>query len=226
MKASSAVLPRWGVDALESDEYEFASPWSGELYGELYMESPFSEAEEMELASQLFEITSEEELDQFIGKLLKKAWRGIKKVGGKIIRPIGNVLRGVAKAALPFVGGALGSFIPIPGVGTALGTALGGAVSKALELEFEGLDQEDQEFEMARSFVRLAGTAAKQAAVTPPGPNPTATAQRLVLAAARQHIPGLDGQMMDKSPATSQVRRGQRSGQWIRRGGTIIVLGA
>src|SRR5450830_1702159 len=78
--------------------------------------------------------------------------------------PLGGVLKGIAKQALPFVGGALGSMIPIPGVGTMIGRAAGTALSKALEMELEGLDQEQQEFEMARRFVRIAASAAQGAA--------------------------------------------------------------
>ena len=87
---------------------------------------------------------------------------------GKVARPLGGILKGVAKAALPFVGGALGSFIPIPGVGTAIGSALGGALSKALEAEFQGMEAEERDFEIARRFVQMAGTAARQAALAPP----------------------------------------------------------
>ncbi|MBE7446116.1 MAG: hypothetical protein HS132_13040 [Planctomycetia bacterium] len=163
------------IVGLEADQFEYAFEGDQEMFGEADMESPFTEAEEMELAAELLEISSEAELDQFLGKLFKGAWRGLKKVGsvvGKVARPLGGVLKGLAKKALPFVGGALGSFIPIPGWWHAVGTALGSAVSKALEVEFEGMNEEDQEFEMARRFVRLAGTAAKQVAQTTPGVSP------------------------------------------------------
>lgn len=189
-------------------------------------ESPFSEAEEMELAAELLSITSEEELDQFLGKLFKGAWRGIKKVGraiGKVARPLGRVLKGVAKAALPMVGGALGTLIPIPGVGTAIGRAVGTAVSKALEAGTEGMSEEDQEFEVARRFVRLAGIAARQAATTPSGANPMAAAQAAVASAARQLAPSLSAAGLP-SPLGTGFR--SRRGRWIRRAGNIMVHGA
>src|SRR5215831_17390904 len=50
----------------ETPEFEFQP----EIGGELGMESPFSEAEEMELAAELLGISSEEELDHFLGKLI------------------------------------------------------------------------------------------------------------------------------------------------------------
>lgn len=123
-------------------------------------EGPFNEAEEMEMALELLSVSSEAELEQFLGGLFKKIGKGLKKIA----KPLGGVLKGIAKKALPFVGSALGSFIPIPGVGTALGSALGSAAAKALEMEFSGMESEQQEFEMARRFVRIAGTAAQLAA--------------------------------------------------------------
>lgn len=168
---------------------------------------PFSEAEEIDLAMELLSVSSEEELEQFLGKMFKSAWKGIKKVGsvvGKIARPLGGVLKGLAKKALPFVGGALGSFIPIPGVGTALGSALGGALSQALEAEFEGMDQEQQEFEMARRFVRIAGSAAQLAAQAAPGQDATGAVRQAVTEALRSHM-----------PPSARIRRGQRRAAYL-----------
>ncbi|KQV80827.1 hypothetical protein ASD15_13030 [Massilia sp. Root351] len=152
-------------------------------------EGPFNEAQEMELALELMSVTSEAELDQFLGGLFKGALKGLKKVGsaiGKVAKPLGGALKGIAKKALPFVGGALGSFIPIPGVGTAIGSALGGAVAKALELEFSGMEYEQQEFEMARRFVRIAGTAAQLAASSDGSPQ---AVRKALGEALVQHVP-------------------------------------
>ncbi|NLD68503.1 MAG: hypothetical protein GX644_06770 [Limnobacter sp.] len=150
----------------------------------------------MELAMELLEISDEEEWEQFLGKVFKKIGRGIKKagrfVGRKVLPKLGGALKGLAKKALPFVGGALGSLIPVPGVGTAIGTAVGSAASKALELEFGELDQEDGEFEMARRFVRIAATAADRALSDTSGAKPEAVVRRALLASARQHLPKLD----------------------------------
>jgi hypothetical protein len=212
------------IDALEADEFEYMDEI--DLSGTSEMESPFDEVEEMDLATELLSISNEAELDQFIGKLVKGAFRGLRKVGsavGRIAKPLGGILKGVAKKALPFVGGALGSFIPIPGVGTAVGTALGSAVSKALEAELEGMDSDEQEFEMARRFVRLAGTAAKQAALAQPDTDPQVAARTAVLTAARQHVPGL--QSPATGPSTGAAVASSHSGRWVRRGRRIVLLG-
>jgi hypothetical protein len=180
-------------------------------FGALDGESPFSEEEEAELAMELLTVSSDAALDRFLGKLVKRAWRGVKKAG-KIARPLGGVLKGLAKRALPFVGGALGSFIPIPGVGTAVGTALGSAVGNALEAEFGELEAGDQAFEMARRFVRIAGSAAQQAATAAGGAvEPRQAVHTALAGAARRHLPGLG--------------RGGRGGRWVRRGKQIVVVG-
>ena len=213
MKEFEIAQDEFEADAgeFESDSFEVESDQEFEGQADTEIESPLDEVEEMELAAELLAVSSEEELDQFLGKLFKRAWRGIKKVA----RPLGGILKGIAKKALPFVGGALGSFIPIPGVGTAVGTALGGAASKLLEVDLEGMSPEDQEFELARRFVRLASSAATEAGNAPVGTNPNVAAAAAVRNAASQ----LSGQQV-------QTARRQQSGRWLRRGNKIILLGA
>lgn len=180
------VLPfSGGFSAQFNGEFEEESGGFGEF------EEPFSEVEEMELAMELLSVASEEELDQFLGGLFKKAWKGIKKVGsvvGKVVKPLGGVLKGIAKTALPFVGGALGSMIPIPGVGTMIGKAAGSALASALEMEAEGMDPEQAELEMARRFVRIAGSAAQNAVE---GDGSPAAVRDALLTAMRQHVPSV-----------------------------------
>ena len=213
-----------GIDALEADQFEFLEEYEGLGYSAF--EGPFSEDEEMMLATELLGITDEAELEQFLGKLLSGIRRKVGSVVSRVARPLGGVLKGVAKKALPFLGGAVGSLIPIPGVGTAVGTALGAAVSKALETELEGFSPEDREFEMARRFVRLAGTAAQQAAMAQPNANPLAAVKAAVMAAAQQQMPGVFQETASPTPrATTPSGHPSHSGQWIRRGRTIILLG-
>lgn len=182
---------------------------------------PFSADREQELAMELLSVSSEAELEQFLGNVFSSVWNGVKKVAS----PLGGVLKAVAKRALPYVGGALGSLIPIPGVGTALGRAVGTVVSQALEMEFEGLAPQQQEFEMARRFVRLAGTAAQLAGQGDGSPQSVRTA---VLVATRRHVPALT-----RPPtAGSGVRNGGgaampsgATGRWRRRGNRIVLSG-
>lgn len=209
------------AEAFESEQFEFA--FEGE------MESPFTEAEEMELALELLEVTNEAEMDYFLGNVFKKIGRGIKKIA----KPLGGILKGIAKKALPFVGGALGSFIPIPGVGTAIGRAVGTAASNLFEMELEGLSHEEQELEVARRFVRFAGASARRAAASPSTVSPYAAARRGVTQAARRFVPGLYRRrprgprairprpgIYDPSPG---VEPSAINGRWIRRGHNIVI---
>src|SRR5262245_42480104 len=197
--------------------YELVSEFSG--YAEA--ESPFTEAEEMAFAAELLGVTNDAELDQFLGNIFKK----VGGIVGKVTKgPLGGILKGIAKKALPWVGGALGSFIPIPGVGTAVGSALGTAASKLFELNLEGISYEDQEFEVARRFVRLAGASAQNAAAAPPNASPQAVAKAALMAAAQNHAPGL----LTTAGAGIQAAAGGngQSGRWVRHGRSIILFGA
>lgn len=215
MNAFEIPQEEFEADAGEFESGSFEFGGEHEFYGEtgFEMESQLSEVEEMELAAELLGVSSEQELDQFLGKFFKRIGSGIKKVASG---PLGGILKGLAKKALPFVGSALGSFIPIPGVGTMIGRAVGTAASNLLEFESEGMSPEDQEFELARRFVRLANTAVTEAANAPAGINPTAMAATAVRNAASQ---------LGSSQGQPRHHR-KRSGRWLRRGNKIIVLGA
>lgn len=229
-----------GFGEYESDEYEFGyegedegeyyetygeSEGEGE-YQEMYGESPFSEAEEMELAAELLSISNEEELDQFIGKLLKKAGRA----AGKFIRSplgkqLGGIIKGAAKTALPMIGSAVGNMI-VPGVGGMVGGKLASSAGSMLGLELEGLSQEDQEFEIARQIVRFGGAAASNAAEIEPTAPPRQAAQTAAVTAAQQYAPGLL-KSKGSGQGKSHCRCGQRrSGRWVRKGNKIIIIGA
>lgn len=168
----------------------------------------FGEQQELELALELLAVSNEAELDQFLGKVFKSVWKGIKKIA----KPLGGVLKTVARMALPFVGGALGSMIPIPGVGTALGSALGRAASNALELEFGGELSGEDELEVARRFVRVAGQAAQLAA---DGDGSPRAVEAALSRALQQQLPHFRA-----APQTES-----ESGRWRRRGNRIVLTG-
>lgn len=193
-----------------------------ETYGEYSQEGPFSEAEEMELAAELLTVQNEDELEQFLGKLIKKAG-GFLKSG--IGRQITGALKNVAKSALPMLGAAAGNFI-LPGVGGAIGGRLASAAGGMFGLELEGLSYEDQEFEIAKQVVRLGGAAASNAAQAPPNAPPMQAAQAALTSAAQQFAPGL--LRPGTSPSNHQQRRKCRhtkTGRWVRRGQEIVLLG-
>lgn len=175
----------------------------------------FGEQEELELAMELLKVASEEELDQFLGKVFKSVWKGVKKIA----KPLGGALKAVAKTALPFVGGALGSMIPIPGVGTALGSALGRAAGNALELEFGGALSGEDELEVARRFVRVAGQAARLAGNSDGSER---AVERALRDALRQQLPHFRPPPQ-RRPGDAEMGRG--SGRWQRYGNRIVLTG-
>lgn len=216
-------------------EFEFGQgEWSGEG-------GVFSEAEEMELANDLLSVSSEAELEQFLGSFLKKA----ASVAGKVIKSpvgqaIGGVLKGVAKKALPLAGGALGGFFGGP-LGAQIGSGLASAAGGALGLEAE-TSNEEMEFEGARQFVRLAADTVNRAAGAHPNADPRAVAQAAATAAARQFAPGLLGKpgMNGQSAqggmlparqgpglAGPQANGGaaRSAGRWTRQGRKIVLHG-
>ena len=176
----------------ESNEMEGVGEWESQeqfLGGEL---EASGESQEAELATELLEITSEEELEQFLGNLIRGA---AKAVGGFVRSPVGRalggVLKNVAKTGAARRRRARWATSWLPGVGGALGSKLGSMATNLFELELEGMDEQEAEFEVARRYVRFATAAARNAARAPRSAPPRAVARAAVIAAARRHAPGL-----------------------------------
>ena len=222
-------------DAFESGEYGLDPEVFGqyEVSDETQWEGPLSEEEEIDLANELLSLSSEDELDQFLGKVFKKIGRGFKTV----FKPLGKVLKPLAKTLLPIAGKAAGTFFGGP-LGGAIGGKLGSLATNLFEVDFESMVPEVQDLEVARRFVRLASTAAQKAAAAPPTANPVAAARSAVASAARVHAPGLLKRGLPGAGAAPALSggvappcacngRGPRrpQGRWIRRGRQIVILG-
>lgn len=207
----------------EAEQFEYAQDEWGAESG---VAGLFSEADEMELANELLGVSSEAELEQFLGDFIKKAGR----IAGKVIRSpvgqaIGGVLKGVAKKALPLAGGAIGGYFGGP-LGAKIGRGLATAGGKALGLEAEFMEQEDREFEGARQFVRLAADTVKKVASAPGNADPRSIAQSAATAAARQFAPGLLGKMGAGGGMAGAAGTGRgQTGRWVRRANKIVLYG-
>jgi hypothetical protein len=200
----------------ESEQFQYGeSEWN--LEGGV-----LSEADEMQLASELLGVNTEAELDQFLGNLIKKAGQAIgAAVRSPIGQAIGGVLKTAAKKALPLAGGALGGYIGGP-LGAKIGSGLASAGGAALGLEAE-MNQEDREFEGAKQFVRFAANTVKNATSSPASGNPAAAVQAAATAAARQFLPGL---LPQTGGAGTGVASGRgQTGRWLRRGSKIVLYG-
>lgn len=208
----------WETGIGETEQLEFAP--EVELGAETSMESSLTEADEMELAAELLEISSEGELDRFIADLIRRGGAIGGYLRSELGQALGGILKGAARQTLPAIGTALGTALGRSKRGATVGR-LASAAGSIFGLELEGLSGEDQEFEVARRFVRFAGTAAGKAAMAPPNANPLAVAKSAAVAAARAHAPGLLRSGANGSPSSAPAEHG---GRWVRRGRQIILF--
>ncbi|WP_433158564.1 hypothetical protein [Kribbella sp. CA-247076] len=191
-------------------EAEQSTEWeSGETY-----ESE-AEALEAELVQELFEITTEAELDQFLGKLASTVMKGASKfVKSPIGKALGGVLKNVAKTALPAVGGALGSLV-LPGAGTAIGAKLGSMAGGLLEAqEAESMGEVEAEWEAASRYVRFARGAFANAARAPRNVPTRAAVRAASISSARRYAPSLLGGSDRRSSQWRSRRRGYGGGRY------------
>lgn len=165
-----------------------------------------NESEVDQLAMELLGISSEEELDQFLGGLVKRVVKGAKAFAKSGVgKAIGGALKSVAKTALPIAGAALGNLV-VPGLGGAIGGKLGSMASKLLEAEeAEMMDGEEAEQEAARRYVRWAAGTVRNAARAPRGVPPQRVARSAAIASARRYAPAL---LNDRRPSPWRSRRG------------------
>jgi hypothetical protein len=205
------------TEYFEYEQYETEGEYSGEVLGE---------GELLELSAELLEVRDEQELDRFLGNLIRRVGSTIGKVvRSPIGRAVGGMLKGVVKKALPLAGGALGTFVGGP-IGAQLGSNLASMAGSALGLEAEMMNQEDREFEGAKQFVRLAANAVQRATAAAPSGDPRTIAQSAVTQAVQSLAPGLlqaAGRGVGAGNGNGGV--GGRSGRWLRRGNRIVLLG-
>lgn len=181
------------LNETSGEAYELPGEYSHESYESNYETSQLSgEALEMELATELLGVSNEEELEQFLGSLIKKAGGAIRNFANSSAgKAIGGFLKSAAKKALPIVGRAAGAFFGGP-IGSTIGGKLGDFASNLFELELEGLSNEDKEFEMSRAYVRFANAAVRNAMRNPSvNSNPKQAARAAIIGAAKRYAPGL-----------------------------------
>lgn len=214
------------MEAQESGDFEF-----GDELGSLENAGPVSdEIEEMELASQLLEITDEAELDQFMEKLIKGAGRSIGQfIGSDARHSLVEILKGAANKALPILGNVAKGYFG-GSADAQLGSNLESAAGEIFGLELEGMSEEDSEFEVARRFVRFSNAAAKNLAAGPRTGNPRQVARTAAIRAAKRYAPGLirprrRGRRVRKYPPSYDIPTNiPTNGRWIRRGRNIIIV--
>jgi hypothetical protein len=179
------------------------------------------EADEMELAAELMEVTSESEVDQFLGGLIKSAGRFLgQAVQTPVGRAIGGYLKQAAASALPRVAQALGSAVG-GDAGADLARSVTDKLGQAFGIGAGEVDETDAEYEAARRFVRFGADAVRRA-LAARGVDPLAAARQALAGAARQYAPGLASPYYGPDGG---MAAGAEEGRWIRRGNRIILLG-
>lgn len=220
--------------------YEGEGEWEGEWEGEGEWEwegegeyELLGEQMEYELAAELLAVSNEQELDQFLGKLVKKVGGGLSKFAKSGIgRSLVGGLKSVAKVGLPIAGKVAGSFFGGP-LGGAIGGKLGSMASNLFEIQPGGMSNEDLEFEVARRFVRLAAASTRNTVKNAPkGGSPKAIVSKSIKQAAVKHAPGL----LNPGGVGSSIGGGMsggmssngasgQSGTWSRQGNQIVLYG-
>lgn len=214
------------------DRTQIAYPGEMESYESYPMaseSSPLSEAEEMELASRLMELESEEEFENFLGDIISGLSGGL--INSKTGNALGGLLKGAAKTLLPIAGTVAGGYFGGP-MGASLGGKIAGGIASNLEME-----SEQMEWEAAKDFVRFAAEAAKNAAMAPDGQDPHSVAHQATVEAAQKHAPELiehgPGPQGPAAPLPHEHHKHggcgchhrHHSGHWERHGREIVLYG-
>jgi hypothetical protein len=202
---------------------------SYERYATASEASPLSEADEMELASRLMELETEEEFENFLGDIISGLSGGL--INSKTGNSLGGLLKGAAKTLLPIAGTIAGGYFGGP-MGANLGGKIAGGIAGNLEME-----SEQMEWEAAKDFVRFAAEAARNAALAPEGQDPHAVAHQATTDAALKHAPQLiEHGLGPQGPADSVPHEHHKhgscgchhrhhTGHWARRGHEIVLFG-
>ncbi len=214
--------------------YEYYNEY--ELHPEI-AQGAAQEMQENELAYELLHVQSEAELDYFLGKLLKRAWGGVKKLYNS---PAGQALKGqvvsglksVGRQALPKLGAKIGGYIGGQS-GADWGAKAGSWAADRYLNEYEA--EYDNELPLARNFIRTArqtaGMIARQAQTGQPVNR--RVVHGILSQAARQNFPGLlwaargTGAMQHEAdePTSPMPEQPQSSGTWYRQGNQLILTG-
>src|SRR6188768_1303099 len=93
------------LDRIQMESFEFEGEDEGVV----------NESEVTQLATELMEVNSEAEMEQFLGDLINKAGRAVgSSVKSSNCQAMGGIPTGEAKQAMQLAGGALGGFLGGP----------------------------------------------------------------------------------------------------------------
>lgn len=200
----------------------FGGAASYEAYESEFEMETDSEADEVALATELLEAANQDELDQFLGDLIKGAASAARGFASSATgKALGGVLKNAARQVLPQAGQILGNAV-LPGAGGGYGQKAGQWL--AGQFEGEGLSSEDRDLEVARALVRVGQQATRQAVAAGPTAPPVPTAVNALVRAANQSLPALVPAIRAAAGQGGISTAGAR-GRWVRQGRRIVVMG-
>ena len=212
--------------------HEYGETQESQVTGQYFEQSPayVGEIPESELAYELMNVQSEEELEQFLGDLLKAAWGGAKAfyhspLGQKLKDQAIAGLKSVGKKALPGLGRTVGGHFFGP-EGAKVGGQLGRMAAKGLGLEYQGATALERRTEGSQRFVRTAQNAARRIAAQVQNGQPmnARIIRQIILQEGQRWFPGLPAQAMAGSGGVG-TSTPQTTGRWYRKGNQIILEG-
>jgi hypothetical protein len=182
-----------------------------------------TEAQELALAAEALEVSSEDELEQFLGDLWDRAKATVSPATRQAIVDTGKAAGRYFLPALVGIGAE--KLSPGHGYGPMAAAATKMVADQWLKEELEGLSAEDREFEIARRYVRLIWDAILRATHGPPDVPPPIAARVAMAGAARQNAPGLVPFLADLAPngAGHDTAGATSTGRWFRRGSSIVI---
>jgi len=160
-----------------------------------------SELEELDLASKLLEARSESQLAALLRHITNRASAVVRRRIDPQVQAL--LLNRLARAAVIVCKGLQSDRQT---------TVLQASPEVIFGAEFEGLSPEDQEFEIARRFVRLTFDAGRHAALAAEGAAPDVIVSNAERLAARRLAPGLL-RVLGPPPMGFRARRRARLGQ-------------
>jgi hypothetical protein len=207
------------------DEFEMQDEWGPSTY---------ETDNELALAEELLS-ADEQEMDQFLGGLLKKGLSGIGRFFKspriqQVTQGLVNRIRPIAQSVLPDYGGAIGAQLtqnlgPFGEqcgdyIGRQLGYKGNNWIGNQFAQELQELAPEEQELEIAKRIIRTVKSTANNIAQevkagTPPSP---ALINNVLNKAVKKHL--------GAAPKKGNGSRIAASGRWVRRGNRIVLLGA
>jgi hypothetical protein len=139
---------------------------------------------------------------------------------GGLFSPLGAAIGGAMGGAAGKVAGNYAGQKAGTWAGPKVGNFIADKAKQIFNLEFENMSHEDREFEIARSFVRFATDLTRRANnVVSRNPNIplSSLANQVITQSATQFAPGL---LASRGGITRS-----RSGNWVRRGNSIVIYG-